>query len=54
METILETLIDNSKKIESNFSLKKFSHCLLEMPTGTGKTLCILSSILAYMETYKN
>ena len=25
-------------------------HCILEMPTGTGKTVCLLSLILSYIK----
>jgi Rad3-related DNA helicase len=27
-------------------------HCLLEMPSGTGKTICLLSLIVAYQQFY--
>lgn len=29
-------------------------HCLLEMPSGTGKTVSLLSVVLAYMTAYPN
>ena len=29
-------------------------HCLLEMPTGTGKTVCLLSLITSYQMAHPN
>lgn len=29
-------------------------HCVLEMPSGTGKTACLLSLIVAYMQANKH
>jgi DNA excision repair protein ERCC-2 len=30
--------------------LQSEGHCILEMPTGTGKTVCLLSLILSYIK----
>lgn len=35
-------------------SLDNGGHCLLEMPTGTGKTVCLLSLITSYQYAYPN
>jgi len=37
------------------FNFMKFlfqGHCLLEMPSGTGKTISLLSLLVAYMRRY--
>lgn len=36
----------------SIFKLFFKGHCLLEMPSGTGKTISLLSLVLAYMRKY--
>ena len=33
-------------------SLDAKGHCLLEMPSGTGKTVSLLSLIVAYMKAH--
>ena len=33
--------------------LESEGHCILEMPTGTGKTVCLLSLILSYIKQVK-
>ena len=33
-------------------SLDAKGHCLLEMPSGTGKTIALLSLIVAYQQFY--
>ncbi len=45
MNTLMSSLLEHAND-------KKFRHCLLEMPTGTGKTLCLLTTIMAFMEKY--
>ncbi|CAM9527544.1 unnamed protein product, partial [Heterosigma akashiwo] len=34
--------------LELKRSLDAKGHCLLEMPTGTGKTVCLISLISSY------
>jgi regulator of telomere elongation helicase 1 len=44
-EDLMSTLISG---------LQKQQNALLESPTGTGKTLCLLCSILAWKKSYKD
>ena len=41
-----------SYMLELKKSLDAKGHCLLEMPSGTGKTISLLSLILAYMKAH--
>ena len=41
-----------SYMLELKKSLDAKGHCLLEMPSGTGKTVSLLSLIVAYMKTH--
>jgi DNA excision repair protein ERCC-2 len=40
-----------SYMLELKRALDAKGHCLLEMPSGTGKTMSLLSLIVAYMKT---
>ena len=40
--------------LELKRSLDAGGHCLLEMPSGTGKTISLLALIVAYMKSHPN
>jgi DNA excision repair protein ERCC-2 len=41
-----------SYMLELKRSLDAKGHCLLEMPSGTGKTISLLALIVAYMKVF--
>ena len=49
----LKKAIDNKVLSFSDIKKMKQGHAILEMPTGTGKTVSLLSLIVAYIEQAK-
>lgn len=55
MERLIESLQEGTLNLasESQLSLESGTHALLESPTGTGKTLCLLCATLAFLGVKK-